>query len=46
VNLMPTPTPRTLSLDWRIEDDRERLRILHRLRILEIPGFSRLHGPA
>lgn len=46
VNLMPTQKPQTLALDWRIEDDRERLRILHRLRILEIPGFARLHGPA
>jgi len=46
VNLIPTPTPQTLALDWRIEGDRERLRVLHRLRILEIPGFTRLHGPA
>ena len=46
VGLLPTPTPQTLSLDWRMESDRERLRVLHRLRILEIPGFTRLHGPA
>lgn len=46
VNLVPQATPQTLALDWRIEGDRERLRILHRLRILEIPGFARLHGPA
>lgn len=46
VNLVPTATPQTLSLDWRLEGDRERLRVLHRLRILGIPGFSRLHGPA
>ncbi len=46
VNLEPTGTPQTLALDWRIEGDRERLRVLHRLRILEIPGFTRLHGPA
>lgn len=46
VNLKPTATPQTLALDWRIEGDRERLRVLHRLRILEIPGFTRLHGPA
>ncbi|MBK9263151.1 MAG: hypothetical protein IPM54_25525 [Polyangiaceae bacterium] len=46
VGLSPTSTPQTLTLDWRIEGDRERLRVLHRLRILEIPGFARLHGPA
>ncbi|HRI71991.1 MAG TPA: DUF5682 family protein, partial [Polyangium sp.] len=45
LNLVPTTAPQTLALDWRIESDRERLRVLHRLRILEIPGFTRLHGP-
>lgn len=46
VGLMPKDIPQRLLLDWRIEDDRERLRILHRLRILQIPGFTRLLGPS
>lgn len=46
VELIPKTEPRTVILDWRIEGDRERLRILHRLRILQIPGFTRTDGPA
>ncbi|MDC3952973.1 DUF5682 family protein [Polyangium jinanense] len=46
LGLSPPRNPQTVSLDWRIEGDRERLRVLHRLRLLEIPGFVRLHGPA
>lgn len=46
VNLVPPARPLEFLLDWRIEGDRERLRVLHRLRILGIPGFSRLKGPA
>lgn len=46
LQLVPTASGKTLSLDWRLEGDRERLRVLHRLRILGIPGFSRISGPA
>ena len=46
LGLTPPRYPTTLSLDWRIEGDRERLRVLHRLRLLEIPGFVRVEGPA
>lgn len=45
LELTPKALPQTFLLDWRIEADRERLRTLHRLRILQIPGFSRNKGP-
>jgi hypothetical protein len=34
-----------VALDWRQPDDRPALRILHRLRVLGIPGFERRSGP-
>jgi len=46
LELVPKTISRDVLLDWRMEGDRERLRILHRLRILQIPGFTRLQGPA
>lgn len=45
LELTPKAFPQTLALDWRMEGDRERLRVLHRLRILQIPGFTRTQGP-
>ncbi|NMO55364.1 hypothetical protein HH310_29800 [Actinoplanes sp. TBRC 11911] len=37
--------PAELSLDLTLDDDRERSRILHRVRILGVPGFDRTSGP-
>jgi hypothetical protein len=34
-----------VALDWRQPDDRPALRLLHRLRVLGIPGFERRSGP-
>ncbi len=38
--------PSRLTLDLTVARDRERSRALHRLRVLEIPGFQRRSGPA
>jgi len=46
LGLAPPKIPAVLSLDWRVSDEREKLRVLHRLRLLQIPGFVRMHGPA
>lgn len=46
VELTPPKNPTTKNLDWQREADRERLRVLHRLRVLGIPGFVRRTGPA
>ncbi|MRG93904.1 DUF5682 family protein [Polyangium spumosum] len=46
LGLSPPRNPRTISLDWRIEGDRDKLRALHRLRLLGIPGFVRTSGPS
>ena len=44
--LVPGKMPQKVKLDWKHEGQREKLRLLHRLRILEIPGFVRESGPA
>lgn len=37
--------PGTRAFDWAEPDDRPPLRVLHRLRLLGIPGFRRTRGP-
>jgi hypothetical protein len=44
--LTPGPHPRTVRLKLREPEDLERSRVLHRLRVLGIPGFTRDTGPA
>jgi hypothetical protein len=43
--LVPTPVTRKLKLTLSEPDDREKSRVLNRLRVLEIPGFTREQGP-
>ncbi len=43
--LTPERVPRTVEVDLTDEAGRTRSRILHRLRVLGIPGFTRLSGP-
>lgn len=43
--LVPTAEPRTVKLSLRDEAGRERSRVLHRLTVLSIPGFTRTAGP-
>jgi hypothetical protein len=43
-NLEPKPAAREVELDLEAEHDRERSRLLHRLRILGIAGFAHLAG--
>lgn len=43
-DLTPAPTARAISLDLLSDTGRVRSRILHRLRVLEIPGFRRTAG--
>ncbi len=45
LDLYPTPRARTVRLDLREAADLERSRVLHRLRVLKIPGFTREGGP-
>ncbi len=45
-DLEPARAVRSVPLDLTTEDDRERSRGLHRLRVLGIPGFDRTAGPA
>ncbi len=44
-DLVPTAAPRTVQLDLDDAADLQRSRILHRLRVLSIPGFRRAEGP-
>lgn len=44
-SLTPERTPRTVEIDLAGEAGRARSRVLHRLRVLGIPGFTRLSGP-
>ncbi len=44
--LTPTPGARTVKLFLGKPEDLERSRVLHRLRVLRIPGFERHRGPA
>lgn len=44
--LRPSSPARTVNLDLSQPADRARSRVLHRLRVLEIPGFTRQRGPA
>ncbi len=45
-DLVPPETgSRAVELDLSAPDGLERSRVLHRLRVLEIPGFTRQHGP-
>ncbi|MFY0583705.1 DUF5682 family protein [Cystobacter fuscus] len=43
--LTPGPSPRTVRLELREPGDVERGRVLHRLRVLGLPGFTRNSGP-
>lgn len=43
--LQPASPARTLKLDLAQPEGRARSRVLHRLRVLEIPGFTRQRGP-
>ena len=43
--LMPERLPRRVALDWVDAAARERARLLHGLRILDLPGVKRLEGP-
>lgn len=45
LDLEPTSTERTLTLSLREPLARERSRVLHRLAVLEVPGFRRRSGP-
>lgn len=44
--LMPERVARRVALDWADPPARERARLLHGLRILELPGIARHEGPA
>ncbi|WNG23534.1 hypothetical protein F0U62_05425 [Cystobacter fuscus] len=44
--LTPGSSPRTVRLELREPGDVERGRVLHRLRVLGIPGFTRNSGPS
>lgn len=44
--LTPTVEPRVLKVSLRTEEGRSKSRVLHRLRVLGIPGFQRTAGPA
>ena len=44
-DLAPGATPRTVEIDLTRPRDLARSRVLHRLRVLEIPGFLRVRGP-
>ena len=44
-DLVPLPSVRTAEIDLRTEEGRSASRVLHRLRILGIPGFVRASGP-
>ena len=43
--LVPVPKPRVVEVDLTAEAGRRASRILHRLRVLGIPGFVRKRGP-
>lgn len=43
--LTPEVSPREVRLDLDKAEDRARSRVLHRLRLLGIPGFTRTSGP-
>ena len=45
-DLSPGPSARKVSVDWREPAERPRARALHQLRLIGIPGFKRLRGPA
>jgi hypothetical protein len=45
-DLVPRETPREVELDLSRDTDRARSRVLHRLRLLSVPGFARSRGPA
>lgn len=42
--LVPKQVPRNVDLDLETEADRERSRLLHRVRVLSIAGFNRTDG--
>jgi hypothetical protein len=44
--LAPTPHAQSLTVALRDPEGRARSRVLHRLRVLKIPGFTRDRGPA
>ena len=44
-DLYPTRQPRSLFLDLARPDDRRKSRLLHRLRVLRISGYTRQSGP-
>jgi len=44
--LTPTRKVKSVKLKLDVEAEREKSRILHRLRVLGIPGFTRQQGPA
>ncbi len=45
-DLMPGLRPRQVQVDWHAEAGRARAHVLHGLRVLDIPGVTRLAGPA
>lgn len=45
LDLTPAVPARTVTLELIDRRDRERSRALHRVRILQIPGFARIRGP-
>jgi hypothetical protein len=45
VGVALTNSRQRFTLDWHHEADRARARILHRLRILQLPGIQRVTGP-
>lgn len=45
-DLSPGPLARVVKLSLQSPEDLERSRVLHRARVLEIPGFTRQRGPA
>jgi hypothetical protein len=45
LGLSPLPEPKTVTVELTRAEGRERSRLLHRIRILGIPGFARDKGP-
>jgi hypothetical protein len=46
LGLAPTASARSVAIELTTETGREKSRLLHRLRVLGIPGFERTGGPA
>ncbi|HPT50386.1 MAG TPA: DUF5682 family protein [Accumulibacter sp.] len=45
IGIEPDRVGQRFVLDWHRHADRQRARVLHRLRILDLPGVRRLSGP-